>query len=73
MWETIEKALKLVGLKKPNTIFVAADVRTEYLHFANLDYGEVEPVEKELNEMGVYYIGKYETLGIERDTLFDAR
>lgn len=74
MWDNIKKALQLVGLQEPNCLFIAGDVKTDYLHFAYVDYEtDVEPAEKELNNLNVTFVSKYETLAIEREILWDAR
>lgn len=46
---------------------------TEYLHFYEIDYEFVEPVEAELNKLGVVFVGKYETLALKRGFLWDNR
>lgn len=70
-FEIIEQALKMIGLTKPNCLFIAADVKTDYLHFAEVDYSQIWDIESELNKLGVVFIPKYETLAIERETLWD--
>jgi hypothetical protein len=74
MWENIKQALHLVGLKEPNCLFIGADVKTDYLHFASVDYeDDVKPIEKQLNKLNVIFVSKYETLAIEREILWDAK
>lgn len=72
-FKIIEQALKMIGLTKPNCLFIAADVKTDYLHFAEVDYEDdnIEKLEPELKKLGVVFIPKYETLAIERETLWD--
>lgn len=70
-YELIEKALALLGQRKPNIMFFAADVKTEYLMFYKCDYSEVEEIENQLEELGVTFVAKYECLGVERLNLWD--
>ncbi|MCW2463350.1 hypothetical protein [Elizabethkingia anophelis] len=74
MWNNIKKALRLVGLKEPNCLFIAANGSTDYLHFAYVDYDEdVEHIENKLKKLNVVFIAKYETLAIERELLWDSK
>jgi|JI6StandDraft_1071083.scaffolds.fasta_scaffold234741_2 hypothetical protein len=75
-WDIIKKAIQMVTESlsaEPNCMFIAADVSTEYLHFYEIDYEFVEPVEAELNKLGVVFVGKYETLALKRGFLWDNR
>ena len=73
-WTKIKQALALVNMQEPNCLFIAADVRMEYLHFAEIDYeDDFKPVEKELSALGVVFVAKYETIAIERESLWGNR
>lgn len=69
----IDAALLILDVKAPNTLFIGADVRTEYLLFLNDCNPPTKEQEEALNKIGVWYVAKYESYGIDRDLLWDNR
>lgn len=68
----LETALKMLGEEKPNRLFVGSE-NQEYLLFLEADPPEDEKLIKELEFIGVYYVGKFECWGIDVDVLWDNR
>jgi len=64
-FDIIEKALVVIGAKKANILFVTHD----YVMFYMGNPPESNQMEDELNNMGVYYIGKFECYGIDNEVL----
>lgn len=66
--EIITEALKILEEEKSNTLFFDKD----YLYFFEGN-PPTKLQEESLNEIGVYFVGKYECFGIDKDVLWDQR
>lgn len=73
MWEIVKQALNLVKLKEPNCLFVGSECDEQFVFFAEVDYESIAPIEKNLKQLNVVWIAKFECLGINTDILWDER
>lgn len=66
-FDIIEKALNILGKSRPNTLFATRD----YIMFFEGSPPLSAKQETELEELGVFFVSKFECYGIDNDRLLE--